>query len=427
VSFVAKESLIPPPSTLNPIPLPSRYAKIPEAQQVYEALCYALSKRREQVDWESFTPRHWKLLERMAQNEGVAPLLYWNLKDSDLPVPEETFQYLQGEYYKTYARNTLLYQELGRVLAALEQAGIPVIVLKGAALAVTVYEDIGIRPMADLDLLVPEERLQRAVQVARQALGYQSDVPEAAHGLNQLVGHHVRLRNGDVVLELHWSLATSRVDHFPISVEWFWTQGESLPLSGGGEDLWHGDGRKLQASVAPPGVTLNPVAQLVYLAIHAMQQHGGGRILLVWLCDIHALLRAYTGELAWENFPLQDGEFQWAGATYAALLVTQTCFDSTLPEGLLEKLEEESRSEKTSLIWMKQYEPPTRMISQLQKLKGLRWQGRIRLTLAMLFPSYAYLRWRYGITRPWQVLIYYPYRWVDVIMDGLKSMKYSRR
>jgi hypothetical protein len=60
-------------------------------------------------------------------------------------------------------------------------------------------------------------------------------------------------------------------------------------------------------------------------------------------------------------------------------------------------------------------------------LKGLRWQGRIRLTLAMLFPSYAYLRWRYGITRPWQVLIYYPYRWVDVIMDGLKSMKYSRR
>jgi hypothetical protein len=426
---VAEESLNLKPSTLNPspIPLPLRYAKITGAQHVYASLCYTLSERRDLVDWEVFTARHWKLLERMAENEGVAPLMYWNLKDSGLPVPAETFHFLQGEYYKTYARNTLLFQELERVLEALDNAGIPAIVLKGAALAVTVYEDIGLRPMTDLDLLVPEERLQSAVQVVRQELGYQTDIPEAAHGLNQLVGHHVRLRNGDVVLELHWSLATSRVDHFPISVDWFWMQGERLPLSGGGEDSLQGDRQTAQVPVASPGVTLNPAAQLVYLAIHAMQQHGGGRILLVWLCDMHALLGVYGRELTWEDFPLQDGEFQWAGATYAALLVTQTCFDTVLPEGLLEKLEEESQAETTSLIWMKQYEPPTRMISQLQKLKGLRWQGRIRLTLALLFPSYAYLRWRYGITRPWQVLFYYPYRWVDVILDGLKSVKYSRR
>ncbi len=48
---------------------------------------------------------------------------------------------------------------LRNALAALEQAGVPVVVLKGAALASQVYPDAALRPMQDLDLWVPPERL----------------------------------------------------------------------------------------------------------------------------------------------------------------------------------------------------------------------------------------------------------------------------
>jgi len=52
----------------------------------------------------------------------------------------------------TLARNLLLYHELPRILKVLSP--LPVIVLKGAALAATIYHRIGLRTMGDLDLLV---------------------------------------------------------------------------------------------------------------------------------------------------------------------------------------------------------------------------------------------------------------------------------
>ena len=70
--------------------------------------------------------------------------------------------------------------------------------LKGAALAITVYDSIGLRPMGDLDLLVPEERLAEAV-ARLKALGYVQPHPDMAAGFNALFGHHVNLQGGQDV------------------------------------------------------------------------------------------------------------------------------------------------------------------------------------------------------------------------------------
>jgi len=51
-------------------------------------------------------------------------------------------------------RNKRILQELGEILALFQPHNIPVIVLKGACLAHTVYQNIGLRVMLDLDLLV---------------------------------------------------------------------------------------------------------------------------------------------------------------------------------------------------------------------------------------------------------------------------------
>jgi hypothetical protein len=79
----------------------------------------------------------------MAQGKGVAPQLYSILECCELEV----------------------------VLAALTEAGLLTILLKGAALAYTLYPDPALRPMSDLDLLIHPQDLKQAVQVI-QSMGY---------------------------------------------------------------------------------------------------------------------------------------------------------------------------------------------------------------------------------------------------------------
>ena len=86
-------------------------------------------------------------------------------------------------------------------------------VLQGVCFALTIYPDIGLRPMGDLDLLLPKAKLAEAVQVAKMT-GYVDSLPEAASGLNDLLSHHVFLQKMDVqpfTLELHYSLVADSI------------------------------------------------------------------------------------------------------------------------------------------------------------------------------------------------------------------------
>jgi len=61
--------------------------------------------------------------------------------------------------YHNAARNLILLKHTKDILRVLRQENIPVIVLKGIALVETVYPHIGMREIADIDLLVKEKDL----------------------------------------------------------------------------------------------------------------------------------------------------------------------------------------------------------------------------------------------------------------------------
>lgn len=104
---------------------------------VYHSLCLVLSDREEQVAWETFTGEDWRLFAQTAQAEGVAPLVYWTFRAQGRPdhCPTTVYRSLATISYQSLARNTLLHRGLECILRALDQAGIPVILLKDAALA----------------------------------------------------------------------------------------------------------------------------------------------------------------------------------------------------------------------------------------------------------------------------------------------------
>jgi hypothetical protein len=98
-----------------------------------------------------------------ALKEGVAGLLYRNLLKAGAldRIGHQEGQRLQSIYYQTVRLNLKLIHDLKAVLQALDREHIRVVLLQGIALLLPVYEDIGLRPMKDLDLWVLPGNYQR--------------------------------------------------------------------------------------------------------------------------------------------------------------------------------------------------------------------------------------------------------------------------
>src|SRR5512133_3331157 len=154
----------------------------------------------------------WPAVAERANRADLAPALCVALEAKGLmSVAPELFQeYLRELHRFNLDRNQALLQQLRVVVRLLNDIGVTPLLLKGAAaLATDLYPDPGMRFMADLDLLVPEELLGRSVAAVRRS-GY--EVPESYPGLVDSKGskHYAPLaRSGAAAtIELHRRLLT---------------------------------------------------------------------------------------------------------------------------------------------------------------------------------------------------------------------------
>lgn len=410
-------------------------------QRIHAAFCQALADRAREVDWGAFAPADWQAAPTLARLHGLAPLLYHKLSASglleDLPKPvalalAELRSHLARDYYASAAHNQLIYAELGRALAALagisppgaqdfaDGRGIPALALKGVALAAPLYGDIALRPMNDLDLLVRREHLQSAAQ-ALISLGYQPFYPQhlgLAGWVDAALNHHLHLRGGssrNLILELHWSLVAGESDRRSPCLDWFWGQAESLPLPA-----------ELLASDrgSPPSLTtltvqgLSPTANLLYLAAHLFLQHGAERAIWLWYYDLYLLIQRRGDQIRWDELPALAAELRWTDALRLGLQAARDWFGVSLPPGLLEELEGQSASRLASAA----RKPITRTADTWQSLQLLDRTTRLRLLLALIFPRPQYLHWRYRPRPAWLLPLYYPWRWLDIASDALRTL-----
>ena len=120
-----------------------------------------------------------------------------------------------------------------RLLAA-EQ--IAVILLKGAALAETIYGNIAVRPMGDLDLLVRREDVAAALAALRAA-GWEAVETEPRDGLTLAYEVEIALQKPGpipVLLEIHWGLLDSPHYQHTLPIAWFWETAVPVEADGTG-------------------------------------------------------------------------------------------------------------------------------------------------------------------------------------------------
>jgi len=201
----------------------------------------------------------WQRLLGLAQVERAVPVIYPRLRTlaGDIIPPEVLEQMRRLALVSDFAM-LHLDSRLRESLGALHGAGIRVLLLKGAALAHTVYAGVRQRPMSDIDLLVDSSSAHVARRVMldtgwREIVG---GIPDAAYEHH----HHLPpLRDGrapDLQLEVHTAL-------FP----------ERQPFAFDVTDLWAG-ARPLGAAF-PNVFVPSPIHSLLHACLHFLWSHQG--------------------------------------------------------------------------------------------------------------------------------------------------------
>ncbi len=385
--------------------------------------------------WASFSDEDWLRIASTAEDDGVAPLLYFALEQAGWlhRLPSSSRLSLERSRAGSIARTLLIYDELCRILTAFSEAGVgevsgtrakahsahSVVVLKGADLAVTLYPSIALRPMGDLDLLVPSESLTSAAQ-ALSALGYRRDQPDLAFGHNRLVGHAMTMVGGprdSVIVDLHWGLVSGDSDWRSPAIDWFWEQTEQWRQTRDGMRQENGT-----LNLPRSFCHLRPSANLLYLSAHLMLQHGGSEARLLWFYDLHLLVSRHGSRIDWDELLKQARRFRWSSALFRALERTERHFDTTLPEGYLSTLAAEREPRGTRLVQrMSRADRPSGMVVW-EEMMCLSWAARVRFVWDHCFPAVEYMKWRYDPHPRWLLPLCYPYRWGVIVAAGLSGL-----
>ena len=153
----------------------------------------------------------WGRTLRIADWHRLSPVLHSHLSGRD-GVPAAVATALQRAYLANAARAMYIQATLERVGEALAASGVEALLLKGAALIQSAYDDPGEREMLDLDLLVRDAQLPAAT-AALEPLGYRAQPSDdASAAVAQLAPreHHDAPLIGDqrlVSIELHRHIA----------------------------------------------------------------------------------------------------------------------------------------------------------------------------------------------------------------------------
>ena len=158
------------------------------------------------------------------------PLVYHALVEEGSDDPD--LPRLRGVQRRTWYENQLRLHWLGGALHVLVEDGVDAMPLKGIVLATSFYQNVGLRPMVDCDVLVRTDQLEQALDVLRRA-GWEPTGPLPTRYARH--GHEVDVADAARhLIDLHWHLAPWLV-HQGDEVDGddqFWDRSVSIDIGG---------------------------------------------------------------------------------------------------------------------------------------------------------------------------------------------------
>ena len=209
---------------------------------------------------------------------NLLPLVWRNL--SSLGVDDPVLAECRGYYRYHWAKNQMMLNETAGWIAAWQKRGVPVVALKGIPLLLECYRDAGLRPMSDVDLLVPVDKVQE-VAASLRAEGWTKHFHKQEwENVTLEAQQSYNWQKGDARLDLHWHVDERCTE--PGVTDWQWSLAQPLTIKKG------------------TALQLCPEHLLVHVCSHGMIWNPG-QAPLRWLADADHILRRYGPTLDWSR------------------------------------------------------------------------------------------------------------------------------
>ena len=233
------------------------------------------------------------------------PLVYQNLMDLGVSMSPKLEKF-KGTYRYHWSYTNHLFQQSKPVITALVDANIPVLMVKGATLAIHYYKTLATRPIKKVDIMIPFDKIKSATQILQQS-GY----------LTQ--NNHIFKNNNSVNIHLHTYLIPQNQQ--PQAQKVYWEKAEILSFQ------------------SLPIFILCPTDMLFHTLIDGIYNNAN---LYRWIADAYFILEKTT--INWERLILNASRNQVSIATATALTYLQSHFTPSIPAWAIEKLKMSTKS-----------------------------------------------------------------------------------
>ncbi|MFV0294878.1 MAG: nucleotidyltransferase family protein [Hyphomicrobiaceae bacterium] len=280
--------------------------------------------------------------------------------------------------------------DLKAVLSGLSTGGVRPILLKGTALAYSVYDQPATRPRGDTDFLIDADE-KPAVDELLRSLGWRKS--RVVHGdfVSAQCCYFLSKPSGpDLCLDVHWEINNSHVLTGLMDVEGLKRRAGPLPR------------------LCDEAVGVSRVDALVHACVHRighladfpdpLSMLTGER--LIWLYDIHLLATAMTNE-DWDELTAMAGDA--APALHDSLLaahrhlgtrVPRATFGQAMDSQRVRKLQKFKAAGQLDRLWM-----------EISEVKSVR--NKVAYLWELVFPDLDYMRSRHPRANRAQLGLHY--------------------
>jgi len=304
----------------------------------------------------------WHLLMEEAEDKAIFPQVYWtlmNLETEDLP--KEIRRALKHKYHQNLARNMFLSDELLKIAGILLEQAISFLPMKGVILAETVFGNLGMRHISDLDILVEPRSLSRVISLLLE-IGYMpADLSWAVDRDLRNAWDCPFKRDSSRIpyfLDLHWKL---RDDFLRLPEKILWENLIDFELQG------------IKLSIFSREITL------LHL-IHHLHHHGYPLKILV---DVAEALRTNRDDLDWDKMMRYASFCRMTRNVVTALECVSRILEVSVPPEILRSGKQ--RVWLTNLVGSEEFYF-SRTIRKMQR------SGRLRAPFCSLFVDGTYIR-----------------------------------
>lgn len=337
--------------------------------------------RGEHVSFEVIPPRDVTALIL----HGVAPLLYRMTRA----------QPFRSAAIREAALEPLRETDTREVLAALARAGVETFILKGTALAYSLYASPDLRPRSDTDLLIRHESLE----TARRALldiGFSEAVTSGdEHGLRQTAFSRRDAGGVEHSYDVHWAITNTPLFSSVLGIE-------EIRAHAVGVD-----------ALGPGARALGRVHALLHACIHRVAHHHDDDR-LIWLVDIE-LLRAQMSEAEHEEFWRLAAERQVVAVCSRSIALAEELYSHEASNEAGDWLSAERLAQReATAAFIDRDITHGRML--LANLGALPARDRVRRLWQVAFPPAAFVKSRSGISNPLLLPLLYAARGVRGIL-----------